>query len=286
MIDDDVNHVMVDELPSDGPSSSRLAQEEKRQRERSAIVFPYGDLDYAVGVARAVHQAGGLQCEMGQLAPALGHENKDSGAFRAKLTVARIFGLIEFGQRTITLTQLGQMVLDPHTERSGRVKAFLRVPLYSRIYDKYDGYTLPKGAALDTEMRNLGVPSKQAERARLAFMRSAEQAGLFVHGRDRLVLPAGVSVSEEPGSTFKEPQTAGTNGARAGVASQVDTTRATQRHVLSERETRSESWHPFIQGLLDTLPEPFSAWTEDEQQLWLATAQQIFKILYPQTKGR
>jgi len=40
-------------------------------------------------------------------------------------------------------------------------------------------------------MREIGVSSKQTNRARQAFMRSARQAGFFAHGEDRLVRPAG-----------------------------------------------------------------------------------------------
>lgn len=36
----------------------------------------------------------------------------------------------------------------------------------------------------------------------------------------------------------------------------------------------------FIQGLLDTLPEPGTEWSEEQQKDWLALAAEIFKLLY------
>lgn len=39
-------------------------------------------------------------------------------------------------------------------------------------------------------MRDAGVSSKQTGKARIAFTRSAKQAGFFAHGEDRLVRPA------------------------------------------------------------------------------------------------
>jgi hypothetical protein len=39
-------------------------------------------------------------------------------------------------------------------------------------------------------MRDVGVSSKQTGKARIAFTRSAKQAGFFAHGEDRLVRPA------------------------------------------------------------------------------------------------
>jgi hypothetical protein len=38
-------------------------------------------------------------------------------------------------------------------------------------------------------MERMGVVATQTERARVAFMRSAERAGFFDHGKDRLILP-------------------------------------------------------------------------------------------------
>ena len=38
--------------------------------------------------------------------------------------------------------------------------------------------------------------------------------------------------------------------------------------------------HPFIQGLLQTLPEPDTVWSEAEREKWLTTAKQIFGLIY------
>ena len=43
--------------------------------------------------------------------------------------------------------------------------------------------------------------------------------------------------------------------------------------------------HPFIQGLLQTLPEPGSEWPLDEQATWLETAAHIFGLMY-QRRGK
>jgi hypothetical protein len=46
--------------------------------------------------------------------------------------------------------------------------------------------------------------------------------------------------------------------------------------------------HPFVQGLLDTLPktDKFEEWTIDQQAEWLEAAAGIFRLLSKQTKGR
>ncbi len=48
-----------------------------------------------------------------------------------------------------------------------------------------------RDAVLEADMVEVGVASKQKSRARQGFQRSAEQAKL---GKDRLVLPSGVSL--------------------------------------------------------------------------------------------
>jgi hypothetical protein len=40
------------------------------------------------------------------------------------------------------------------------------------------------------------------------------------------------------------------------------------------------SLHPFIQGLLDTLPTPKSEWKAENRAEWLQAAAQVFKLIY------
>lgn len=43
---------------------------------------------------------------------------------------------------------------------------------------------------------------------------------------------------------------------------------------------RYEDVHPFIQGLLQTLPEPESEWAAADRAKWLQTAANIFDLIY------
>jgi hypothetical protein len=69
--------------------------------------------------------------------------------------------------------------VDPQQEREARARAFLSVPLYKAIYDKYKGGVLPPAAALERDVVGLGVAEKQTGRARQVFERSAEQTGFL-----------------------------------------------------------------------------------------------------------
>src|ERR1700736_6493074 len=93
-------------------------------------------------------------------------------------------------RREVRLTSLGRTIADSAQEPMAKVDAFLHVPLYRRIFEHHDGYTLPGAGPLERFMREVGVSPKQTGTARQAFMRSARQAGFFAHGEDRLVRPS------------------------------------------------------------------------------------------------
>ncbi|HEX9774740.1 MAG TPA: hypothetical protein VGB83_04070 [Actinomycetota bacterium] len=224
------------------------------RRERSSISFPYGDLDDAVAVAKGVFDVGGGSCESDQLAAQLGHDSVKSGTFRLRLTTARIFGALEPGQGTLRLTDLGRQLADPAQERSARVRAFLAVPLYRKIYDEYKGQRLPGDDGLETRMVAFGVAQKQRDKARQAFQRSADQAGMFAAGRDRLVVPGGVNLTDN-GEQGAEPPG-------------------------EEPPPRQETHHhALIQGLFKMLPQdgPFST---KKQAQWLEAARLNLALVY------
>jgi hypothetical protein len=234
-------------------------------RIQSSISFPYLDLDQAVEVAKAVYSRGGLGgCTFDELAAEMGQTL--SGAFRLKTGTAKIFDLTERdGKSGVKLTDLGRQIVQPETERAARVESFMRVPLYAAVYEKYKGHLLPPMKALEREMQALGVSSKQTDKARQAFERSARQAGFFESGEDRLVRPR----AELPGNKSED--------ATAGMA---------QTKPVSDNNRRGDGGgdggglHPFIRGLLDTLPAPGAEWNAQARADWLTTAASVFKLIY------
>lgn len=40
------------------------------------------------------------------------------------------------------------------------------------------------------------------------------------------------------------------------------------------------SEHPLIRGLFDMLPPPDCFWSDEDRHEWIATARQIFRVLY------
>lgn len=232
-------------------------------RERSTIQFPYGDLDDAVEVTLAIHQNAGQACSMSELAAYM-NQTVTSGAFRTKVASARIFRLIEVTRQQVTLTELGARVVDPEQEAEARRDAFLAVPLYLRLYERYQGRVMPPDAGLENDMVGLGVAAKQKDKARQAFQRSADQGGFFQHGRNRLVAPKifGSPRSEHP--RREDAREASASGAAAETGGVTD---AQTPH------------HELIKGLFRMLPTEGS-FSKRQQERWLAAAKVNLALVY------
>jgi hypothetical protein len=180
---------MSGERVSFDEASAKQATVDARHNDRSTIVFPYLDLDAAAGVAKAIYdRAGFSDCDLDEMAAHLGQTV--SGALRLKTSTAKTFGFVEKSDRgSFRLSQLGQRLMAPETEAAARAEAFLNIPLYRTIYERYRGKLLPPAKALEREMVQMGVAPKQADKARQTFERAAKQGGFFAQGNDRLVAP-------------------------------------------------------------------------------------------------
>jgi hypothetical protein len=171
-----------------------------RKYERSSIAFPYGSLKDAEEIANSLHGKWGDDAEIDQLAAGM-KTTSSSGTFRAKLGTARTFGVLEGTRGRARLTTLGKQIVDPKTVAAARVDAFLSVPLFKALYEKHKSGVVPPDEALENEILELGVSSRQTDRARQSFQRSAEQAGFFAHGRDRLIQPNTAKLPQGDDST-------------------------------------------------------------------------------------
>jgi len=234
------------------------------QRQRSTIGFPYMDLKSAIELADAIHNHVGLgDCDDDQLA-AWTNQSPKSSTFRVQIYAARMFGIIEGDGSKHKLSEIGRAIVDPKQVREAKARAFLAVPLYKAVYDKYRSGVLPPAAALSRDMVALGVSEKQKDRARVVFEHSAEQSGFFEHGKTRLVMPGVATHTEATPDLPPTPNDEGKKGAGNGGN---DTPPPPARH-------------PFIDGLLQTLPEPESDWPAAARAKWLQTAANIFDLIY------
>lgn len=233
----------------------------KSVRTRSTIEFPYGALDDAEEVAKAVHNVGGVSCQWDQLAATMKQAPK-GGGFRLRVMAARSFGLLNYDRGEVTLTELGLQAIDPRSARAARAEAFLKVELFRVAFDKFKGTPLPPAAAIERQFEQLGVAPKQTDRARQVFTRSAKYGGFFDLAPDRLVAPALGLRNQDELETGKSQASGGAD--EAGGSSGESTT----------------GLHPFIKGLLDKLPTPETEWQISGRVKWLQTAANIFDLMY------
>jgi hypothetical protein len=242
------------------------------KREQSTIAFPYLDLDSAIEVARAIYNRGGTGgCTVEELAAEM--NQTVSGAFRLKTGTAKTFDLVaKEGKSGFKLNELGRQIIAQDTERAARAESFMRVPLYAAVYDKYKGHLLPPPKALEREMQGMGVSSKQTDKARQAFERSAKQAGYFESGEDRLVRPR----AELPSG--KDEQKKNQGGGSSTNTKEIEPPAGGGGGDGGGRG--GDKSHPLIQGLLLTLPPPGEAWDADGRANWLRMAASIFDNIY------
>jgi hypothetical protein len=139
--------------------------------------------------------------------------------------------------------------------------------LYRRIYDEFRGKQLPpRPHGLEQAIANFGVSQKQKKTARLAFDKSATQAGFFSANPDRLIEPIIAGAPPQFGE-FVESVTESEGEVEVGRTDFG----ATQG---------GEKLHPFVKGLIDTLPQPKAKWGVNDRVKWLRAAAYNFDLMY------
>jgi len=246
------------------------------KRERSTIQFPYVSMEDAAAIAEGIHAVGGNSCQIDQLAAHL-KVKPDTGAFRLKLAAAKMFGFITYSSGMATLAALGSRLCDLTQKDAARAEAFLQVPLYNRVYEQFKGASLPPPAGLEAAMVTMGVAAKQKDTARQVFQRSAQYAGYFWSGAERLVYPK-------------------VKASSAALANETPTIPIDERESSDRSERKKNSggggggddteYHPFIAGLLKTLPPADSDWPMDGRRKWLQAASTIFEVIYKDSDSK
>jgi hypothetical protein len=139
------------------------------------------------------------------------------------------------------------------------------VPLYRQLYAEYRGRLLPPAQGLESAMKNRGVVAGQVGRARQAFQRSAQFADLFGFGKDRLVLPPGITMDgEDDNATAPEdlrPHTPAEAPSRTAVVGAL-------------------SLHPAIAGMLEELPPRGAVWPDEALHAWVAALESVLRVVY------
>ena len=254
------NPADADEIKADAGNGSA----KRLSHDRSAIHFPYTHLEDALVIAQAVSE-GGNSLSRDQIAGLL-KVMPSSGGFALKISAARTFRLIEAVDGRFKLSDLGERMLssDESEARKAKREAFLNIELYQKTFETYRNRNLPaRPLALENAFVSFGVPPKQKDKARLAFERSAQFAGFFHAGKERLVEPIIVG----PVSP---------NGRQTHEASVV--LNRTEAPIENSRPTAEQQL--LIKGLLERLPPPDATWSLNERARWLRALAVNLAIIY------
>ncbi len=131
-------------------------------------------------------------------------------------------------------------------------------------------YALPLGlgpmatqSQLEDAFRKLGVTGSTLRKSVRFFMNAAKYAGITLS-------PHFKAPSAEPSSGRKprKPRSITPDGGTG------------DEHVPVIHAPQAPILHPFIQGLVDTLPGPGTAFPSEKQEAWFDTARGIFRLIY------
>ncbi|MGJ4997839.1 hypothetical protein ACQR0Z_25680 [Bradyrhizobium sp. HKCCYLS3077] len=268
-------------------------KEIEKRPAQSTIAFPYMDLEAAISIARALHESGAVPLSRDQLAGVM-NSSPGGGTFLTKIATARTFGLITHFQGKYELTQLGHEILssDENRQRAARAEAFMAVPLYRKTYEEFRGKELPPKEGLQNAFVSFGVAPKQAYNARLAFEKSANQAGFFAAGTQKLVppilgaLPPG-SAAPPVGTTAPTSPSgpSGRPGYRYPWYPMALSTGPRPSAESTGPSVLTDEIDPLILGLLQRLPKAGEKWSVEKRARWLQTLAANFDIVYESDDG-
>ena len=237
----------IEDFSAPTPDESDDEQMVDSSRSRSKISFVYNDLEAAVGLADKLRaNAGSTACAVKQLATWMNQSAK-GGTFRSTLGAARTFGLVETQHGgTVSLTRLGQNVIDEDERSNAVANAFLNVPLHTALYQQYEGNALPPSPAIERHIESLGVPSKQKERARQTFTKSAKYAGFIDSSNGRFRRPA--TAPSVPAASASVLPKGGGDGRGGGL-----------------------NLDPLLVALLEKIPTVGDEWPKGQRVRWFRT---------------
>lgn len=139
----------------------------------------------ALELAEAIYDCGG-SCSMEVAAHKL--NLKVTGSFRALIASASKFGLIQMKSGTVSITDAFKgmhLSYDEKEKQSLYIDAFLKAPLYRKLYTNFKGKTIPVDIFEKMLIKDYGV-SGTAGAAASNFIKGGQQLGFI---KDNQVLP-------------------------------------------------------------------------------------------------
>ena len=159
----------------------------RKTRQRSVYLFPAYGFTTALDIARRVEESGGGSLTEETLAINLGLSAKSSG-FRLKSLAARQFQLISKQGDTLFTTPVAKAIFKPTSgddAQRGFREAFLSIPLFQAVAERYRGQRLPDSQTLRNVLeREFYVEHTRVQQAERMLLDSARDAHLLKHTSD------------------------------------------------------------------------------------------------------
>lgn len=232
--------------------------------------YPQYDLKSSIDVARTLHSKGGTG-SAAELAEYLGYSSVNNGAFLTRVASAKLFELLDGQAKAYQVSERALRILAPESDAAAeqdKVEAFLSVPLFKAVFDRFHDQPLPDAEGLANSLRvNFSIPETQAKAAVARLLDSADEAGLFrvAGNRSKMIRPSRGNGAGD-GRPLGAP--AGDKGSPGGSAGSGSGTRARD--------------HKIVDGVLDLLPpvKPDGGWDEQGLAQWLAFFEGAVRMLY------
>lgn len=219
----------------DGQSKS---SSRRKTRQRSVYLFPAYGFTTALDIARRVEESGGGSLTEETLAINLGLSAKSSG-FRLKSLAARQFQLIGKQGDTLTTTPVAKAIFKPTSNEDalrGYRQAFLSIPLFQAVAERYRGQRLPDSQTLRNVLeREFHVDHSRVQQAERVLLDSARDTHLLNHTGDGtyLVVSEGVPGLFDDSAEVMNPSLDHSMSRNGAYAKPAGDTLATSANLLT-----------------------------------------------------
>ncbi|CUJ56263.1 hypothetical protein HMPREF3069_09860 [Achromobacter xylosoxidans] len=252
-------------------------------KQRSGVSFPYFSLDKSIDVPRVIHDKAGGRCGRGQLAGLLNYKGIKNGGFLTRISAAKMFGLIEESGDSITLTDRARKILSPvfpAEAQQAKLDAFMSVELYRKVFENFDGHTLPSADGLSNLfLTQYKIVPNQVGTALRNLMDSAESAGLFqVGGKSKLILPI---IRAQTAAIAIDPP-AQEDSSQVGDQDPMERTNSYGTRARPSIDAELDGVHPALSGLLQTLPPVGSTLGPKRRAALIDAFRHTINFIYPE----
>lgn len=164
-----------------------------------AVDYPRKSLHQSLELAAAVDALGGA-CSEEMAANRMGRRGPNSGAFSALISAAAKYGLIEPRKGNLSVAQTFRdykLAYNDEQRTQSLRAAFLGVPLFRKVYDRFVGKPIPEDILDKLLIREFDVPEPVASRVGEYFLDGARLC--------KLLSDSGTLIQEDLGTTPNGP---------------------------------------------------------------------------------